>query len=248
MKRMKEVASVKITTIVDNDVWTEGFSSTWGISFYVETFRENEKHTVLMDTSGSFETFDKNVSKLGIDLTAVEGIFVSHWHGDHVGALSQVLPLIKHSIPVYVPSADSSGIREIKNINGNPVVCSEPTEFLEGLMSTGEMSKGISEHSLIINVKDKGLVVLTGCSHPGIINILKRAMKVSGVDKVYAVMGGFHISGTNVGVKVGDFLKELNVEIASPCHCTGYDARKGIAKIVGEKYVKIGSGKTVTIG
>jgi len=244
---MKEVNSVKITTIVDNDVWEKGFSSTWGISFYVETFKEDEKHTVLMDTSGSFEKFDKNASKLGIDLTSVEAVFISHWHGDHMGALSQVLSLIKHSVPVYVPSANSSGIREIKNANGNPVVCSEPTEFIGGLMSTGEMSKGISEHSLIINVKDKGLVVLTGCSHPGIINILNRTMKASGVDKVYAVMGGFHISGTNVGVKVGKFLKELNVEIVSPCHCTNQDARNGIAKIVREKYVKIGSGKIITI-
>jgi 7,8-dihydropterin-6-yl-methyl-4-(beta-D-ribofuranosyl)aminobenzene 5'-phosphate synthase len=248
MKRMKKVTSVKITTIVDNDVWTKGFSSTWGISFYVETFKEDEKHTVLMDTSGSFETFYKNASKLGIDLTAVEAVFISHWHGDHMGALSQVLPLIKHSVPVYIPSADSSWIREVKNANGKPVVCSEPTEFMEGLMSTGKMPMGISEHSLIINVEDKGLVVLTGCSHPGIINILKRAMKASGVNKVYAVMGGFHISGTNVGVKVGEFLRELNVEIASPCHCTSQDARDGIAKIVGEKYVKIGSGKTITIG
>ena len=244
---MKEVTSVKIKTIEDNDVWTKGFSSTWGISLHVETFKENEKHTVLMDTSGSFETFDKNVSKLDIDLTAVEAVFISHWHGDHMGALNQVLPLIKHSIPVYVPNADSSGMREIKNANGNPVVCSEPTEFLDGLMSTGEMSKGISEHSLIINVEDKGLVVLTGCSHPGIINILKRAREVSGVDKVYAVMGGFHISGTNVGVKVGKFLKELNVEIVSPCHCTNQDARNGIAKIVREEHVKIGSGKIITI-
>jgi 7,8-dihydropterin-6-yl-methyl-4-(beta-D-ribofuranosyl)aminobenzene 5'-phosphate synthase len=248
MKTMKEVNSVKVTTIVDNDVWEKNLSSTWGISFYVETFKENEKHTVLMDTSGSFETFHKNASKLGIDLTAVEAVFISHWHGDHMGALSQVLPLIKHSVPVYVPSANSSGIREIKNANGKPVVCSEPTEFLEGLMSTGEMPTGISEHSLIINVKDKGLVALTGCSHPGIINILKRAMKASGVNNVYAVMGGFHISGTNVGVRVGEFLRELNVEIASPCHCTSQDARDGIAKIVGEKYVKIGSGKIITIG
>lgn len=248
VKRMKEVNSVKITTIVDNDVWKKGLSSSWGISFYVETFKGNEKHTVLMDTSGSFETFYKNASQLGVDLTVVEGIFISHWHGDHVGALSEVLPLITHSVPVYVPSANSSGIREIKNANGNPVVCSEPAELMEDLMSTGEMSTGISEHSLIINVKDKGLVVLTGCSHPGIINILNRAREVSGVDKVYAVTGGFHISGTNVGVRVGKFLKELNVEIVSPCHCTDQDARDGIARVVGEKYVKIGSGEIITIG
>jgi len=235
---MKEVNSVKITTLVDNDVWEKGLSSTWGLSFYVETFQENDKHTILMDVSGSFETFHENASKLGIDLTVIEAIFISHWHGDHVGALSQVLPLIKCSVPVYVPSANASSAR----------VCSEPMELLGGLMSTGEMPTRISEHSLIIDVKDKGLVVLTGCCHPGTINILKRAMKASGVNKVYAVMGGFHISGSNVGVKVGEFLKELNVEIVCPCHCTNQDARNGIAEIVGEKYVKIGSGKTITIG
>jgi len=245
---MKEVDSVKTTTIADNNVWEKGLSSAWGLSFHVETFKENRKHTLLMDVSGSFKTFYTNASKLGIDLTQIEGIFISHWHGDHVGALSQVLPLIKRSVPVFVPSADASAFREIENLNSSPVVCSEPMEFLEGIMSTGEMPKGISEHSLIVNVEDKGLVVLTGCCHPGIINILKRAREVSGVNKVYAVMGGFHISGTKAGVRVGQFLKELSVEIASPCHCTSQDARNGIAEIVGEKYVKTGSGKTITIG
>jgi len=248
-RSMKEVKSVRITTIVDNDVWKEGLASSWGLSFHAEVFMEDaERHGVLMDTSGSFEKFHKNSSKLGIELTGVEGVFISHWHGDHMGALGQVLPLVEHSVPVYVPSANSSGIREIEAADGKPVVCSEPTEITEGLMSTGRMPTGISEHSLIINVKDKGLVVLTGCSHPGIINILKRAREVSGVDRVYAVMGGFHISGMNVGVRVGEFLKELNVEIAGPCHCTGQDARNGIAKVMNEKYVKIGSGKTITIG
>ena len=245
---MRKVNSVKVTTIVDNDVWEKGLYSSWGLSFHVETVRENEKHTILMDTSGSFETFHGNASKLGLDLTAVEGIFISHWHGDHCGVLNQVLPLIKRSLPVYVPSADSSGIREISNADGNPVVCSKPVEFLEGLMSTGEMSNGISEHSLVINVEGKGLVVLAGCSHPGIVNILKRAREISSVDKVHAVMGGFHISGVDSGARVGDFIKGLDVEVVSPCHCTKWDARKGIAEVVGEKYVKNGSGKTITIG
>ena len=246
---MKSVDSVKITTVVDNDVWMKGLSSSWGLSFYVETFKENKKqHTVLMDVSGSFPTFHKNAEKLNLDLTAVEAVFISHWHGDHCGALSQVLPLIKHAVPVYVPSADTFGMREIESVNGKPVVCSQPTEFMEGLMSTGEIPISVSEHSLIINVREKGLVVLVGCSHPGIINILKRAKQVSGIDKVHGVTGGFHISGTNVGLRVGEFLKELKVEMASPCHCTGYDARNGIAKVMGEKYVKNGSGKIITIG
>jgi len=245
---MKEINSVKITTIVDNDVWEKSLFSSWGISFYVETFKENEKHTVLMDTSGSFEAFYKNASKLGLDLTAVEAVFISHWHGDHTGALSQVLPLIKHSIPVYVPSVDSSGIREIRNANGKPIICSEPTEFIEGLMSTGEMPVGISEHSLLIDLKNKGLVVLVGCSHPGIINILKRAQKVSGVNKIFAVAGGFHISSASKGIAVGKFLQEMDVELVSPCHCTSNDAKQGITKIMGERCIKNGSGKIISIG
>lgn len=76
------------------------------------------------------------------------------------------------------------------NANGEPVVCSKSIEFTDGLMSTGEIPNGISEHSLLVNVKNRGLVILVGCSHPGIINILKRAQKVSGVNKIYAVMGG----------------------------------------------------------
>jgi 7,8-dihydropterin-6-yl-methyl-4-(beta-D-ribofuranosyl)aminobenzene 5'-phosphate synthase len=244
---MKETDSVKITTIVDNDVWERGLSSSWGLSFHVEVLKDYKKRAILMDTNGSFETFYYNASKLSIDLTKVEAVFISHWHGDHCGALSQVLQLIKHSVPVYVPSEDRFGIREVKAANGIPAICSKPVEFIDGLMSTGEMPSGISEHSLLINVKEKGLVVLTGCSHPGLVNVLKRAQKVSGVEKIYAVIGGFHISGLNVGLKMGEFLRKLDVRLVSPCHCTSDDAKQGIAKIMEKRYVKNGSGKTILI-
>ena len=111
-RNMKEVKSIKITTIVDNDVWKEWLASSWSLSVHVEIIKENKMHAILMDTGGSFEAFYKNTSRLGIDLTAVEGILISHWHGDHCGALSQVLPLIRHSVLVYAPSASTSGMRE----------------------------------------------------------------------------------------------------------------------------------------
>lgn len=245
---MKEVKSVSITTIVDNDVWKEGLASSWGLSFYVKAFSDEKAHTVLMDTSGSFETFYRNASKLNVDLTKVEAAFISHWHGDHCGALSQVLRLVKHSVPVYVPSENRFGIREIRAAGGIPAICSNPVEFMDGLMSTGEVPTGLSEHSLLINMKERGLVVLTGCSHPGLVNILKCAQKVSSVEKIYAVIGGFHISGLNVGLKIGEFLRGLDVRLVSPCHCTSDDAKQGIAKIMRERYVKNGSGKTFSIG
>jgi len=161
---MQSAKFAKVTTIVDNNVFKKGLAPSWDLSFYVETYTNDKRHSVLMDTSGSFQAFIDNTSKLGLNLSEVEAILISHWHSDHCGALSQVLPLIRHSAPVYVASASTSGIREIMNANGEPVVCSKPKEFTDGLMSTGEIPNGISEHSLLVNVKNKGLVVLVGCS------------------------------------------------------------------------------------
>ena len=244
---MEEVKSVRITTIVDNDVWKEGLASSWGLSFFVESFSDDKKHSVLMDTSGSFKTFFNNASKLGLNLSAIEAILISHWHGDHCGALSQVLSLLKQQTPVYLPSENSFGIREIRGAGGLPVICHKPTEFIGGMMSTGEVPGGLSEHSLLINVKGE-LAVLTGCSHPGLVNVLKRAQKVSGIEKIRVVIGGFHISGINEGLRMGEFLRKLNVRLVSPCHCTSDDAKQAIAKITCERYVKNGSGKIISIG
>lgn len=244
---MNTVESVRITTIVDNDAWEEELASVWGLSFYVEVITGGKKHVVLMDTSGSIQAFSRNASKLGLNPFEVESIFISHWHGDHWGALSRLLPLLKPQTTVYVPSENAFGFKEIRSATGIPRVCNKPIEFVDGLASTGEMSDGLSEHSLLINVKNRGLVVLVGCSHPRIINILKRAQKVSGVDKIYAVMGGFHISSIGEGARVGEFLRELDVKIVSPCHCTSVDAKQGIAQVVGERYVKNGSGKIISI-
>jgi len=244
---MNEVDFVRITTIVDNNIWKEGLASCWGLSFYVETVTDDKKHVVLMDTSGSYQVFFYNASKLGLNLSEVDAVLISHWHSDHCGALSHLLPLLKPQTTVYVPSENAFVFKQIRSYMDVPSICQKPIEFISGIMSTGEMSNGIREHSLLINVKNKGVVILVGCSHPRIINILKRAQNVSGVDKIFAVMGGFHISNIGEGTKVGKFLRELDVKLVSPCHCTSLNAKQEIAKFVGERYVKNGSGKIISI-
>lgn len=244
---MKDWNSVRVTTLVDNDVWKGGLTSSWGLSLYVELSREEERHIILMDTSGSFDALFNNASKLGVNLSDVETIFVSHWHGDHGGCLSHVLPLSGRSTPIYVPSENSSGIRRIMAAGGAAIVCSDPAELMEGVMSTGEIGGWISEHSLMVNVKNKGLVFLTGCAHPGIVNTVKRAQQVSGISKVCAVIGGFHISGTREGLDVARFLQEIDVRLVSPCHCTGVNAKMAIAKIMKKRYVENGSGQIFSI-
>jgi metal-dependent hydrolase (beta-lactamase superfamily II) len=61
-------------------------------------------------------------------------------------------------------------------------------------------------------------------------------------------VGGFHISSGNEGIVVGKFLQEIDVELVSPCHCTSIDAKHEIAKIMGKRYIKNGSGKIISIG
>ena len=243
---MKELNSARITTLVDNDVWKSGLTSSWGISLHVETYTEEKQRIILMDTSGSFDTLFKNATRLNVNLPDVEAIFISHWHGDHCGSLSHVLPLLRKSTPAYVPSENSSRIRKIIEAGGTPRVCSEPVEFMEGVMSTGEMGGWTSEHSLVMNVKNKGLVILTGCAHPGVVNILKRARQVSGVSEVYTVIGGFHIS-VNEAVKTANFLRKTGVKLVSPCHCTSENVKKAVSNIMGKRCVKNGCGKVFLI-
>lgn len=246
-KMVKDCHSTKVTTLVDNDVWKKGLASSWGLSLYVEIDSGEERHRILMDTSDSFEVLFGNARKLGVNLSDVEAIFVSHWHLDHCGSLSHVLPLLRQQTPVYVPSKSSSGIKAIREAEGTPIVCSDQVYLMDGVMSTGEMGGGVSEHSLVINMRDKGLVVLSGCAHPGIVNIVKRAQLVSGVSRVYAVIGGFHISSKREGAYVAEFLHELGVKLVSPCHCTGVNAKEAIADIMKGNCVKNGSGKVWSI-
>jgi len=243
---MKELNSVKVTTLVDNENWKSGLASSWGISLYVETCKRKERHTVLMDTSGSSDALFNNASRLNVNLSRVEAIFISHWHGDHCGSLSHVLPLLSKSTPTYVPSKDISGIRKIIEAGGTPTVCSEPFEFVEGVMSTGEVGGWTSEHSLVMNVKNKGLVILTGCSHPGVMNILRRATQASGVSKVYAIIGGFHIS-ENEAVTAANYLYDIDVKLVSPCHCTSENIKKIMSAIMGKRCVRNGSGRIFSI-
>lgn len=82
------------------------------------------------------------------------------------------------------------------------------------------------DQALVVNVKDKGLVVLSGCAHAGIINTVEFARKITGIDRVHAVLGGFHLSGKayeQVVPPTIDAMKRINPDYLVPMHCTGLD-------------------------
>jgi 7,8-dihydropterin-6-yl-methyl-4-(beta-D-ribofuranosyl)aminobenzene 5'-phosphate synthase len=95
------------------------------------------------------------------------------------------------------------------------------------------------DQSIVLNVRRKGLVVLTGCAHSGIVNTVRYAQEISGVERVWAVMGGFHLaraSRANVQQTI-NAIKALAPALVVPTHCTGFEASRAFAAQMPEQFV-----------
>jgi 7,8-dihydropterin-6-yl-methyl-4-(beta-D-ribofuranosyl)aminobenzene 5'-phosphate synthase len=108
----------------------------------------------------------------------------------------------------------------------------------------------IGEQTLIANVKDRGLVVVTSCSHRGIIGICRHAARVAGVPKIHAVIGGFHLSGLGEEriAHVVDELRRLGTDWLVPQHCTGMEAFIALGHHLPREMVVSSVGSTFTFG
>jgi 7,8-dihydropterin-6-yl-methyl-4-(beta-D-ribofuranosyl)aminobenzene 5'-phosphate synthase len=137
-----------------------------------------------------------------------------------------------------------------------------PTQIVPGAYSTGkiemvtEYEKGqpplvikqgdhyiqdffVGEQSIVMNLKGKGLIVLSGCAHRGIVNAVKQAQMISGIEKVHAVIGGFHLTGSKPEIiqKTIADIKALSPEYIVPTHCTGFQAITAFSKDMPEQFI-----------
>lgn len=148
-----------------------------------------------------------------------------------------------------------------------------PLEFLPGCYLTGEIKplkpyeppstellaqakEGLlpdpfpEERALYFYVKGKGLVVISGCAHRGIVNTVLEAMRLSGREDLYMVLGGFHLIGPEdlrLQKTISD-LKALSPKYLIPCHCTGFWAKKAFSEAFGPSFILNTAGTTYTIG
>jgi 7,8-dihydropterin-6-yl-methyl-4-(beta-D-ribofuranosyl)aminobenzene 5'-phosphate synthase len=96
------------------------------------------------------------------------------------------------------------------------------------------------DRALAVNVKGKGMVVLSGCAHAGIINTVTYSKEITGVAEVYAVIGGFHLAGRSNADRIEPTiaeLKRINPWLVAPSHCTGWKAMFAIARALPEAFV-----------
>ena len=97
------------------------------------------------------------------------------------------------------------------------------------------------DQAIVLNIKDKGLVVITGCGHAGIINILKYAKELTGEDRIFAILGGMHLTGgifESIIPRTIDELERLKPRFLIPCHCSGLKAVNEIARNMPNAFIQ----------
>lgn len=234
---------MKLSVLVDNMAGGK-FGAEHGLSYLIE----HPGFQLLFDT-GHSDLFLRNAQLLGIDLDKVDTVVLSHGHWDHGNGLQFLdnKKLICHP-DVFTKRYNLAGKRYI-GLNQNrqelaqkfdlqrassEVQISEDIYFLGEIPRVLDFEAGTTPYfdeqgkpdllkddsALAIKVGD-GLVIVTGCSHSGICNIVHHAQKVTGIEKVKAVIGGFHLKKEDIRLqKTIEFLKALQIGSLYPSHCT----------------------------
>ncbi len=169
-----------------------------------------------------------------------------------------------------------ASIDDIEKAGGKVISTTEPILLADGmLLRTGEIprvtphEKGMKGHkvfidgewkddaavkedvSLVASVKDKGLVVISGCSHAGIINIIQEAQRLTGESQVHAVIGGLHLASgvtKDTMLETVKTMKSISPKLLAPCHCTGWRARHLMSAEMPNEYVEGSVGHKYIIG
>ena len=239
---MDEIEKMTIRVAFDNYPYLEGLETEWGFSAYV-TYKD---HNVLFDTGLDGPILISNLEKLGIDPGEIQHLVLSHEHSDHTGGLGSLLPRTSN-LTVYVLPSFPSYLKGQIARDAEVIEVVPMYSITERISTTGEISGYPNEQSLVIDTQD-GLVVLTGCSHPGIDKIVlaaKRQFKES----IYLVMGGFHLGGapdSDIQAVIQEF-KRIGVKKVAPSHCTGDNAIALFRQAYGDDFIRIGAGAEIEI-
>jgi len=268
-----------------------GLVAEHGFAALVTVRRGGKTTTLLFDTGLSPDGMLTNADRLGVDLTAVQGVVLSHGHFDHAGGLAGLarrlgarrLPMVVHphswtrrrlavpgnepwELPTLSPRAlNGEGFAVVERrepsllVDGCVLLTGEvdrTTDFERGMPPAHQAWNGrewahdplvIDDQALVVHVRGRGLVVVTGCGHAGAVNIVRHALRLTAVERLYGLIGGLHLSGAAFEPVIGPTvaaLTELDPALVVPGHCTGWRAQHALAAALPDAWVQSSSGTT----
>ncbi|MFA5367294.1 MAG: MBL fold metallo-hydrolase [Dehalococcoidia bacterium] len=275
--------SIRILTLNENTAGMPGVLAEWGLSILIET----KDVSILVDT-GASSTVPHNVRQLGVDLSSINKIVLSHGHFDHTGGLKGVLLQAGRKIEVIahpdVFCSKHAGIggtgryigipynrKELESVGAVFKLSKEPVWITENIVTTGEVPM-VTEYETIEpmffiktdegNIPDnfpddqalvikteKGLIVILGCAHRGMINTLRQAQKITGVAEINTVIGGTHLIAASEErtLMTSAALMEMGVQRVGVSHCTGTKASLLLAQQLGDAFFMNNTGSSITI-
>lgn len=258
-----------------------------GLSLLLRLYKDDKRVTVLFDTGPDAGLAVENAQKLGLDLTEVEAIILSHGHFDHYGGtLSALKAINKPNLPVFIhpdlftPRAfgqnnlvvvsDNLSNAIVEQHGGDIIESADPlTIFDDMALISGEVPSitryelgqpdehrlennqwhasptVIEERCLILNIKNKGLCVITGCGHTGVVNALLHGRNLVNQQKIHFVMGGFHLAGPKFDDRIQPTiadLKLINPDFIITGHCTGRKTQAMLTAEFSNRHVPYGVG------
>lgn len=314
--------AVRITVVVDNwidmlqaeaepvdrmglvehfDPSKQTVQAEFGISFLVEVRTRHRWTRILFDTGLSPGVLLNNCEALGIDVSQIDQVALSHGHPDHYGgvygllrAIGRRVPVVTHDdafLPRYALMPDgrtaanyNASLRrdDLEHAGAAIVAATEAVELTTGTITTGEIPRTsafegpreskdfhgpglyqvkdgrfgldevVDEVALVVNVRQAGLVVLTGCGHAGVINSVHAATALTGIDRVALIAGGFHLGfpttpAENVA-KTLEAMQDLTPSHVMPMHCTGVVGVAALRTGLPNAFVHPSVGTSIRIG
>lgn len=236
-------ANTKIIILYDNYQFSENTIADWGFSCLVISGND----TILFDTGARKDVFFHNVDALNIDLQTVQTLVISHHHGDHTG---NIFPILEKTgwLDVYLPSSLNGKFRGmVDNYDVHTEVDQNIRQVAHNVFLTGEMGFQIREQGLILKT-EKGLVLITGCGHPGVDRMLKKIKKKFD-EPVYLILGGFHME-EYAEEEIDHVITSFNnygVKKVAPGHCTGQRAMEKLRKAYQQNFIRSGTGKVIEL-
>ncbi len=289
---------MKLSVLMDNNTIIDRyFAGEPGVSYYIETGGKK----ILFDT-GYSDLFIKNAENLGIDLTGIDCLVLSHGHIDHTGGLDPLIKLFMHRKFENLAENEAAGAetgnrkpdlvahpgtfqrrKAGKSLEIGPLVTvdtlsewfslemsRDPLWVTDRLVFLGEIERTnnfeagdpvgtvenggawkddfVYDDSALVYLADRGMVIITGCSHSGICNITEYAKKITGESRVADIIGGFHLLNPPADQISGtvEYFKEMSPLTAHPCHCTDLNSRIALSKAV--RIEETGSGLVLNYG